>query len=162
MNTYQCPHCPYQKDLWSIKRHMSRKHKTNQAGSGALEMEHGNAAHMQGASVHQQNLAISGPLPMNQPISPNNQETGTHVPMQNFKDYVQQWQEVYQNMQVRIKQLEEEIALLEACRNEDSNMLHEELQKVSILEPELGKLYHINKQWSEAYRQLQAHLQNQV
>ena len=104
----------------------------------------------------------SGPLPMNQAISPNDQQTGTHVPIQYFKDYVQQWQEVYQNMQVRIKQLEEEIAQLEACRNEDSNMLHEELQKVSILEPELGKLYHINKQWSEAYRQLQAHLQNQV
>ena len=103
-----------------------------------------------------------GPLPMNQPISPNNHQTGTHVPIQYFKERVQQWQEIYQNMQVRIKQLEEEIAQLEACRNEDSNMLHEEIQKVSILEPELGKLYQINKQWSEAYRQLQEHLQNQV
>ena len=103
----------------------------------------------------------SGALPMNQPISPNNQQTGTHVPIQYFKDSVQQWQEVYQNMQVRIKQLEEEIVQLEACRNEDSNMLYEELQKVSILESELQKLSQINKQWSEAYRQLQVHLQNQ-
>ena len=104
----------------------------------------------------------SGSLLMNQPISSNNQQTGTHVPIQDFKDYIQQWQEVYQNMQVRIKQLEEEIAQLEACRNEDTNMLYEELKKVSILEPELQKLSQINKQWSEAYRQLQVHLQNQV
>ena len=104
----------------------------------------------------------SGPLPMNQPISPNNQQTGTHVPIQDFKDYIQQWQEAYQNMQVRNKQLEEEKTQLEAWRNEDSNMLYEALQKVSILEPELGKLYQERKQWSEAYRQLQVHLQNQV
>ena len=104
----------------------------------------------------------SGPLPMNQPISPNNQQTGTHVPIQDFKDYTQQWQEAYQNLQVRNKQLEDEIAQLEACRNEDTNMLYQEIQKVSILEPELQKLCQINKQWSEAYRQLQVHLQNQV
>ena len=76
--------------------------------------------------------------------------------------YNLQWQEAYQNMQVRNKQLEEEKTQLEAWRNEDSNMLYEELQKVSILEPELQKLSQINKQWSEAYRQLQVHLQNQV
>ena len=99
---------------------------------------------------------------MNQPISPNNQQTGTHVPIQDFKDYIQQWQEAYQNIQVRNKQLEEEKTQLEAWRNEDSNMLYEALQKVSILEPELGKLYQERKQWSEAYRQLQVHLQNQV
>ena len=104
----------------------------------------------------------SGALPMNQPISPNNQQTGTHVPIQDFKDYIQQWQEAYQNIQVRNKQLEEEKTQLEAWRNEDSNMLYEALQKVSILEPELGKLYQERKQWSEAYRQLQVHLQNQV
>ena len=139
MNTYQCPHCPYQKDLWSVKRHISLKHMKNQAGSGALEREHVTAAHMQEASAHQQN-----------------------VPIQDFKDYIQQWQEAYQNMQVRNKQLEEEKTQLEAWRNEDSNMLYEALQKVSILEPELGKLYQERKQWSEAYRQLQVHLQNQV
>ena len=104
----------------------------------------------------------SGALPMNQPISPNNHQTGTHVPIQYFKERVQQWQEIYQNMQVRIKQLEEEIAQLEACRNEDTNMLYQEIQKVSILEPELRKLFLENKQWSEAYRQLQVHLQNSV
>ena len=118
---------------------MSRKHMNNQAGSGALEREQVTAAHMQEASAHQQN-----------------------VPIQDFKDYTQQWQEAYQNLQVRNKQLEDEIAQLEACRNEDTNMLYQEIQKVSILEPELQKLSQINKQWSEAYRQLQVHLQNQV
>ena len=111
----------------------------NQAGSGALEREQVTAAHMQEASAHQQNVAIS-----------------------DFKDYIQQWQEAYQNVLTRNKHLEEEKTQLEAWRNEDSNMLYEELQKVSILEPELQKLSQINKQWSEAYRQLQVHLQNQV
>ena len=139
MNTYQCPHCPYQKDLWSVKRHMSRKHMKNQAGSGALEREHVTAAHMQEASAHQQNVAISDKI-----------------------ENLRQLQVAYQNVLTRNKQLEAEIAQLEACRNEDSNMLYEELQKVSILEPELQKLSQINKQWSEAYRQLQVHLQNSV
>ena len=103
-----------------------------------------------------------GALLRNQPINPNIQQTSTHVPIQDFKEYIRQWQEAYQNMQVRNKQLEEEKTQLEAWRNEDSNMLYEALQKVSILEPELGKLYHERKQWSEAYRQLQVHLQNQV
>ena len=139
MNTYQCPHCSYQKDLWSVKRHMSRKHMTNQAGSGALEREQVTAAHMQEASAHQQNVAISDKI-----------------------ENLRQLQVAYQNVLTRNKQLEAEIAQLEACRNEDSNMLYEELQKVSILEPELQKLSQINKQWSEAYRQLQVHLQNSV
>ena len=132
MNTYQCPHCPYQKDSWSVRRHMSRKHMTNQAGTGALERERVTSAHMQGASAHQQNLAIQDKI-----------------------ENLRQLQVAYQNVLTRNKQLEAEIAQLEACRNE-------ELQKVSILEPELQKLSQINKQWSEAYRQLQVHLQNQV
>ena len=104
----------------------------------------------------------SGPLPMNQAISHNNQQTGTHVPIQDFKDYIQQWQEAYQNMQVRNQQLEEEKAQIEKLKNEDSNILAQEIKKVSILELELQKLFHENKQWSEAYRQVQVHLQNQV
>ena len=65
-------------------------------------------------------------------------------------------------MQVRNQQLEEEKAQIKKWRNEDSNMLAQEIKKVSILEPELQKLFHENKQWSEAYRQLQVHLKNQV
>ena len=53
-------------------------------------------------------------------------------------------------------------AQIEKWRNEDSNMLAQEIKKVSILELELQKLFHENKQWSEAYRQLQVQLQNQV
>ena len=109
---------------------MSRKHMNNQAGSGALEREQVTAAHMQEASAHQQNVTISDKI-----------------------ENLIQLQEAYQNVLTRNKQLEAEIAQLEAF---------EELQKVSILEPELQKLSQINKQWSEAYRQLQVHLQNQV
>ena len=118
---------------------MSRKHMNNQAGSGALEREQVTAAHMQEASAHQQNVTISDKI-----------------------ENLIQLQEAYQNVLTRNKQLEAEIAQLEACRNEDANMLYEELQKVSILEPELQKLSQINKQWSEAYRQLQVHLQNKA
>ena len=104
----------------------------------------------------------SGTLLKNQPINSNIQQTSTHVPIQDFKEYIRQWEEAYQNMQVRNKQLEEEKAQIEKWRNEDSDMLAQEIQKVSILKAELQKLFHENKQWSEAYRQLQVHLQNQV
>ena len=103
-----------------------------------------------------------GSLLRNQPINPNIEGTSTHVSIQDFKEYIRQWQEAYQNMQVRNQQLEEEKAQIEKLKNEDSNILAQEIKKVSILELELQKLFHENKQWSEAYRQLQVHLQNQV
>ena len=135
---YFCPFCNFKTHKkYNLDMHKRNRHSAHQYSKDGISQRG------------------SGALPMNQPISPNNHQTGTHVPIQYFKERVQQWQEIYQNMQVRIKQLEEEIAQLEACRNE-------ELQKVSILEPELQKLCQINKQWSEAYRQLQVHLQNSV
>ena len=97
----------------------------------------------------------------NQPINPNIQQTSTHVPIQDFNEYIRQWEEAYQIMEARNKQLEEEKVKIEALRNEDAKMLQQEIKKVSNLGAELRKLFHVNKQWSEAYRQLQVCLQNQ-
>ena len=133
MNTYQCPHCPYQKDLWSIKRHMSRKHKTNQAGSGALEMEHGNAAHMQGASVHQQNLAISDKI-----------------------ENLRQLQEAYQNVLTRNKQLEAEKAELIKWGNEKVAFEEQRQKELVKLQTHLERSHILNREISTAYRQLHA------
>ena len=104
----------------------------------------------------------SGTLQRNQSINPNIQQTSTHVPIQDFNQYIRQWQEAYQILYVKNKQLEEEKSQIKAWRNKDAEMLQQEIQKVSILAPAYQKLFHENKQLSEAYRQLEVHLQNQV
>ena len=39
MQIYKCPYCTYQKDSWSVKRHISRKHVASQAGHGVQQGE---------------------------------------------------------------------------------------------------------------------------
>ena len=39
MQIYKCPYCMYQKDSWSVKRHISRKHDSSQTGHGAQQGE---------------------------------------------------------------------------------------------------------------------------
>ena len=39
MQIYKCPYCMYQKDSWSVKRHISRKHVASQAGHGVQQGE---------------------------------------------------------------------------------------------------------------------------
>ena len=39
MQIYKCPYCTYQKDSWSVKRHISRKHVASQTGHGVQQGE---------------------------------------------------------------------------------------------------------------------------
>ena len=39
MQIYKCPYCMYQKDSWSVKRHISRKHASSQTGHGDQQGE---------------------------------------------------------------------------------------------------------------------------
>ena len=133
MNTYQCPHCPYQKDLWSVKRHMSRKHMTNQAGSGALEREHVTSAHMQEVSAHQQNLAIPDKI-----------------------ENLRQLQEAYQNVLMRNKQLEAEKAELIKWGNEKVAFEEQRQKELVKLQTHLERSHILNREISTAYRQLHA------
>ena len=136
MNTYQCPHCPYQKDLWSVKRHISRKHMTNQADSGALEREHVTAAHMQEASAHQQNVATTDKI-----------------------EYLSQLQEAYQNVLTRNKQLEAEKAELIKWGNEKVAFEEQRQKELVKLQTHLERSHILNREISTAYRQLHAKLQ---
>ena len=136
MNTYQCPHCPYQKDLWSVKRHMSRKHMNNQAGSGALEREQVTAAHMQEASAHQQNVAISDKI-----------------------ENLRQLQVAYQNVLTRNKQLEAEKAEIEKWRNEKIDFEVQREKEIVKLKSHLERSHILIREISTVNRQLHAKLQ---
>ena len=106
--------------------HKKNKHGTSQAGSGALLAEQTVPHHVQQESLNQHFVPI---------------ETYNHV----FRQW-QGWTTAYKNIDARNKQLE-------AWREEDSNLLQQADQEVSVLKSQLQGLLYENDQLKEAYKQ---------
>ena len=120
---HQCNHCDYKSHrIWCINRHTKAKHGAIQKGSGVLTRE--------------------------QPITQDQTSRQTqNVPIQYIeytKGIIRQWQEAYQNMQMRNKELlngwqnhnkqwEAAYRQLQAWREEDAGYSEEAQQQLSYL-----------------------------
>ena len=121
---HQCNHCDYKSyRIWCINRHTKAKHGAIQKGSGVLTRE--------------------------QPITQDQTSRQTqNVPIEYIeytKGIIRQWQEAYQNMQMRNKELlngwqnqnkqwEAAYRQLQAWREEDAGYSEEAQQQLSYLQ----------------------------
>ena len=127
---HQCQFCNYQSPYkWVVRRH-EKKHQAIQTGSGILTREQPITEHVQQTSRQTQNVPIQY--------------------IEYTKGIISQWQEAYQNMQMRNKELlngwqnqnkqwEAAYRQLQAWREEDGEYLEEAQQQLSYLQNNAGR-----------------------
>ena len=126
---YFCSFCSFRTHKkYNLEVHKKNKHGTSQTGSGALLSEQTIPHHVPQEILHENFVPI---------------ETYNHV----FRQW-QGWSSAYKNIEARNKQLEAQIAHVNACRDEDANMFQEADQEV---ENYIQALEHANIKWQEAY-----------
>ena len=124
---YFCSFCNFRTHKkYNLEMHKKNKHGTSQAESGALLAEQNVPHHVQQENFNQHLVPI---------------ETYNHA----FRQW-QGWTAAYKNIEARNKQLE-------AWREEDSNLLQQADQEVSVLKSQLQGLLNEKDQLKESYKQ---------
>ena len=128
---HQCNHCDYKSDrIWCINRHTKAKHGAIQKGSGVLTREQPITEHVQQTSRQTQNVPIQY--------------------IEYTKGIIRQWQEAYQNMDTRNKELlngwqnhnkqwDAAYRQLQAWGEEDAGYQEEAEQQLSYLQNNAGR-----------------------
>ena len=126
---FQCDQCSFSSsEKYNLERHVKNIHGTLQTGSGAV--------------LSEQSISQNVPQEiLNKNVVPI--ETYNHVSRQ-----CQGWSSAYKNIEGRNKQLEAQLAHVNACRDEDTNMFQQANQEV---ENHIQALEHANIKWQEYY-----------
>ena len=126
---FQCDQCSFSSSKkYNLERHVKNIHGTLQTGYGAVLSEQSIPHHVP------QEILDKNVVPI---------ETYNHVSRQ-----CQGWSSAYKNIEARNKQLEAQLAHVNACRDEDTNMFQQANQEV---ENHIQALEHANIKWQEYY-----------
>ena len=126
---YFCSFCNFRTHKkYNLEVHKKNKHGTSQTSSGALLSGKTIPHHVPHEILHKNVVPI---------------ETYNHVSRQ-----CQGWSSAYKNIEARNKQLEAQLAHVNACRDEDTNMFQQANQEV---ENHIQALEHANIKWQEYY-----------
>ena len=126
---FQCDQCSFSSSRkYNLERHVKNIHGTLQTGSGAVLSEQSIPHHV-AQEIFNKNVV---------PI-----ETYNHVSRQ-----CQGWSSAYKNIEARNKQLEAQIALVNACRHEGVNKFQQTDQEVKN---RIKALEDVIVKWQEYY-----------